>query len=73
MNYADCEERERIIAQALNARTLPEIEKAAQALRNWIQEHPEDLSAEDALEPLALRRQGLSAQDELRTPMTTAP
>jgi hypothetical protein len=55
-------ERERIIVQALNAETLSEIEVAGQALRQWIQEHPDDLSAEDALEPLALRRQGLLAQ-----------
>jgi hypothetical protein len=65
-----CEERERIIARALSANTLSEIEQAAQALRVWIEAHPDDLSAEDALEPLALRRQGLLAQ-EAKTSIVT--
>lgn len=64
MNYANNKERKRIITQALNARTLPEIEVAVQALRQWVQEHPDDLSAEDALEPLAMLRRGLQSEAE---------
>jgi len=65
MSYANNAEREHIIVQALNAQTLAKIEVAAQALRQWIQDHPDDLSAEAALEPLALRRIGISDDSDL--------
>lgn len=59
MNCIELNERECIIIQALTAKSLQEIESAAQNLRDWILMHPEDLNAEDALEPLALRRGAL--------------
>lgn len=62
MNYENDLEREQIIDHALRARTLPEIETAAQALRQWRQQHPDDLNAEDALEPLAMLRTGLQSE-----------
>ena len=63
MSNLNTEKREYIIKQALSAKTLPDIEVAVQALREWIEQHPEDLSAEDALEPLAVRRNGILAQE----------
>jgi hypothetical protein len=48
--------RDRIIDQALAARTLPEIEQAARDLRAYMVAHPEDRSIADVGEPLALRR-----------------
>jgi hypothetical protein len=65
MNYENDVERERVIGQALTARTLPEINVAAQELRLWLKEHPDDLNAEDALEPLAMLRQGMQAEMEV--------
>ncbi len=62
MNYENNLERTRIINSALAAHTLPEIVEAAQALRHWIQQHPDDLNAEDALEPLAMLRKGFEAE-----------
>ncbi len=64
MNYANNSEREQIIDRALTARTLPEIKAAAQDLRQWLQDHPDDWSAEDALEPLAMLRRGLEAEQK---------
>lgn len=61
MSYENNSEREQVITQALTARTLPEIDAAAKVLPQWIQEHPDDLNAEDALEPLAILRKGLQA------------
>lgn len=71
MNYKNSPEREKIIAHALTAQTLPEIEAAAQALRQWIQQHPDDLNAEDALEPLAMLRRGLQSEAE-KSPVAKA-
>lgn len=59
MKDAEFIEREQMIDQALNAQTLIEIEAAAKCLQQWLQDHPDDLSAEDALEPLAVRRRAL--------------
>lgn len=72
MNYENNPEREYIIDRALSARALPEIQAAAQALRQWIQTHPDDLSAEDALEPLAMLRRGLEAEQKTAIPAGTA-
>lgn len=63
-SYAENQQREGIIVQALSAKTLPEIEAASKAVQQWIQNHPDDLSIEDVLEPLALRRRGLQEQAE---------
>lgn len=70
MNIENNPEREQIIQRALTAQTLLEIDAAAQALRHWIQEHPEDLNAEDALEPLVMLRRGLQAKIVAATPAT---
>jgi hypothetical protein len=62
VSYITAEESECVIDQALSTKTLDEIEHVAQALREWIKQHPDDLSAEDALEPLAIRRNGILSQ-----------
>jgi hypothetical protein len=72
MSYGNSPEREQIIQRALTARTPSEIEAAGQALRQWIQEHPDDLNAEDALEPLAMLRRGIAADAEKETPVRIA-
>jgi hypothetical protein len=62
MSYENHPERERIIHQMMAARTLPQAEAAAAVLRPWIQDHPDDLNADDAPEPLAILRQGFQAE-----------
>ena len=36
MNYEDDPDRERIVVQALTAKTLSEVELASEALRQWV-------------------------------------
>ncbi len=49
-------ERQRILDYALNARSLPEIEQATQALRKWVCCHPDDVGIQEAFEGLSLLR-----------------
>ncbi len=56
MNYSKNPERERILRQALVARTEAEVTAACQELDRWVQAHPEDQSIRDAYEPLTLRQ-----------------
>jgi hypothetical protein len=46
--------RELLTEQVLDATTLPEIQSARHALREWIKAHPEDEGMSDAFEQLAL-------------------
>jgi hypothetical protein len=57
VSYSDNRERERILWQALNARSLSEIETAECELRQWVCNHPDDLGIVDAFEPLAIMRE----------------
>ena len=45
-----------LVAFALTARTPEQIAQATQALDDWLQQHPEDRSLEDAYEVLAMRQ-----------------
>ena len=54
MNFADHPERERILDQALDARTLPENAVATRELRGWIQQNPDDIGIREAFEGLSL-------------------
>lgn len=54
MSYAKNPERQRILNQALRARSLPEIEVATLELRQWVEAHPDDLGIVDAFEQLSL-------------------
>ena len=54
MNFAENPERERILDQALNARTLPQIILATQELREWVSQNPADIGIREAFEGLSL-------------------
>ena len=54
MNFAENPERERILDQALNARTLPQITLATQELREWVGQNPADIGIREAFEGLSL-------------------
>lgn len=56
MSYKDNSIRQRIIRQALNARTEEEVAAAIQQLDQWRKDHPDDQSIRDAYEPLMLRQ-----------------
>ena len=53
MNYLEDPRREALLDQVLGARSLAEIAAARQALRRWVQEHPDDLGIVDGFEALA--------------------
>lgn len=52
MNYAEHPERERVLNQALRARTFSEIAQANVEMDQWVAAHPEDLGIRDAYEVL---------------------
>ncbi len=54
MNFADNPGRERILDQALDARTLPEIAVATRELREWVRQNPDDIGIREAFEGLSL-------------------
>lgn len=54
MNRADDPVRNRVIRQALSARELPDVLAATEALRQWMQEHPDDQGMRDGFEQLSL-------------------
>ena len=54
MNFADNPGRERILDQALDARTLPEIAVATRELREWVRQTPDDIGIREAFEGLSL-------------------
>lgn len=66
MKYATAPERKRVLTQTLDARTLPEIEAATQALRAWVQQNPEDVGIVEALEGLSLMRDIAEEQEAER-------
>lgn len=47
-------ERERVLDQALDARTLPEIAIATRELQEWVRQHPKDVGIREAFEGLSL-------------------
>lgn len=69
MNYANDPERERVLTQALEARTPQEVETALQELRHWVKAYPDDLGIVDAFEPLTLRR--MTFAEEARGTVST--
>ena len=52
MNYAKSPERNRVLAQALKARTFAEIAVANREMDQWVNDHPDDLGIRDAYEVL---------------------
>lgn len=57
MIRTDDPKRERLIRQVLGARTLPAIAEASQALRQWMQERPDDQGMRDGFEALAMMQE----------------
>lgn len=53
MNYAEHPERERVLDQALKARTLLEIASATLDMDHWVDDHPDDIGIMDAYEVMA--------------------
>lgn len=66
MNYADHPERERILDQALDARTLPEIAVATGELREWVHQNPDDVGIREAFEGLSLMQDIAEEQEAER-------
>ena len=52
VDYANDAAREQVIDQVLSATTLAEIHQARLILRQWKQDHPEDLGVGDGFEQL---------------------
>jgi hypothetical protein len=67
MNFTDNPERERILDQALDARTLPEIATATQELRGWVRQNPADVGIREAFEGLSLMRDIAEEQEVERS------
>ena len=57
MNRADDPVRQRLIHQVLGARTLPTIAEASRALKQWMQDHPDDQGMRDGFEALAMMQE----------------
>ena len=66
MNFADHPERERILDQVLDARTLPEIAVATRELREWVQQNPDDIGIQEAFEGLSLMQDIAEEQEAER-------
>ncbi len=66
MNFAEHPERERILDQALDARTLPEIATATRKLREWVQQKPGDTGIREAFEGLSLMQDIAEEQEAER-------
>ncbi len=64
--FANNPERERILDQALDARTLPEIATATQELREWVRQNPADVGIREAFEGLSLMRDSAEEQEAER-------
>lgn len=64
--FANNPERERILDQALDARTLPEIATATQELREWVRQNPADVGIREAFEGLSLMRNIAEEQEAAR-------
>lgn len=66
MNFPDNPERERVLDQALDARSLPEIATATRELREWVRQNPEDVGIREAFEGLSLMRDIAEEQEAER-------
>jgi len=66
MKFADNPERERILDQAPDARTLPEIATATRELQEWVRQKPEDIGIREAFEGLSLMQDIAEEQEAER-------
>ena len=67
LDFINAPERQRIITQALDARTLAEIDAATRELREWVRCHPSDVGIREAFEGLSLMRDIAEEQEAERT------
>ena len=67
MSYSENPERERILDQALNARTLLQIAVATQELREWVRQNPADVGIREAFEGLSLMQDIAEEQEAERS------
>ena len=58
------QEREQLLDQVFDARTLQEIAEAKQALRHWLQLYPSESGMADAFEVLSHREDFARCQEE---------
>ncbi len=66
MNFAGNPERERVLDQVLDARSMTEIKAAEQELRSWLKRNPEDTGIREAFEGLSLMRDIAEEQEAER-------
>ena len=66
MSYVGNPERERVLDQALDARTLPQIATAFREMREWVRLHPEDVGIREVFEGLSLMRDIAEEQEAER-------
>jgi len=66
MNFAGNPERERVLDQVLDARSLTEIRAAEQELRSWLKNNPKDTGIREAFEGLSLMRDIAEEQEAER-------
>ena len=67
MALMDNPEREHVLKQVLDARTLPEIDAAVQTLHAWVRRNPDDVGIVEAFEGLSLMRDIAEEQEAERT------
>ena len=65
--YSTNHERQRILDQALDARTLPEIATATQELWDWARQNPTDVGIREAFEGLSMM-QDIAEEQEAERP-----
>lgn len=64
LNFDMNEARERLSEQVLSANTLPEIEDAKKALREWMRAHPDEQGMRDGFEQLYTLQEIIEAEEE---------
>ena len=64
--FLNLPERERLLNQVLDARTLTEIDAATHALREWLRQYPEDTGLREGFEGLSLMRDIAEEQEAER-------
>lgn len=73
MNFAGNPERERVLDQVLDARSLTEIMAAEQELRSWLKRNPEDTGIRETFEGLSLMRDIAEEQEAERVSAERRP
>jgi hypothetical protein len=64
-------QRELVIEKVLDATTLPEINDARRALREWLTAHPDEVGMRDGFEQLSLMEDALQEQNSDQLEIST--